>query len=286
MTAKNTDFQEKKSLNIGGRLLDLSVPRVMGILNLTPDSFFDGGRHHTTDAAMRQTGLMLREGADLIDIGAYSSRPNAEDISPAEELSRLLPALRQIRKEFPEAVLSVDTFRAEVARAAVGEGAQIINDISAGTLDPAMFETAAELRVPYILMHMRGTPQTMQQHTQYEHVLNEVLDYFISKVQHLVALGMVDIIIDPGFGFAKTTDQNFELLNKLEIFRMLGFPVLAGVSRKGMIWKTLGISPQDALNGTTVINTIALMKGAKILRVHDVKAAREAVELVSRLNPQ
>lgn len=286
MTAKNTDFQEKKSLNIGGRLLDLSVPRVMGILNLTPDSFFDGGRHHTADAAMRQTGLMLREGADLIDIGAYSSRPNAEDISPAEELSRLLPALRQIRKEFPEAVLSVDTFRAEVARAAVGEGAQIINDISAGTLDPAMFETAAELRVPYILMHMRGTPQTMQQHTQYEHVLNEVLDYFISKVQHLVALGMVDIIIDPGFGFAKTTDQNFELLNKLEVFRMLGFPVLAGVSRKGMIWKTLGISPQDALNGTTVINTIALMKGAKILRVHDVKAAREAVELVSRLNPQ
>lgn len=286
MTAKNTDFQEKKSLNIGGRLLDLSVPRVMGILNLTPDSFFDGGRHHTTDAAMRQTELMLSEGADLIDIGAYSSRPNAEDISPAEELSRLLPALRQIRKEFPEAVLSVDTFRAEVARAAVGEGAQIINDISAGTLDPAMFKTAAELRVPYVLMHMRGTPQTMQQHTQYEHVLNEVLDYFISKVQHLVALGMVDIIIDPGFGFAKTTDQNFELLNKLEIFRMLGFPVLAGVSRKGMIWKTLGISPQDALNGTTVINTIALMKGAKILRVHDVKAAREAVELVSRLNPQ
>lgn len=286
MTAKNTDFQEKKSLNIGGRLLDLSVPRVMGILNLTPDSFFDGGRHHTTDAAMRQTELMLSEGADLIDIGAYSSRPNAEDISPAEELSRLLPALRQIRKEFPEAVLSVDTFRAEVARAAVGEGAQIINDISAGTLDPAMFKTAAELRVPYVLMHMRGTPQTMQQHTQYEHVLNEVLDYFISKVQHLVALGMVDIIIDPGFGFAKTTDQNFELLNKLEIFRMLGFPVLAGVSRKGMIWKALGISPQDALNGTTVLNTIALMKGAKILRVHDVKAAREAVQLVSRLNPQ
>ncbi|HEY0895675.1 MAG TPA: dihydropteroate synthase, partial [Sphingobacteriaceae bacterium] len=196
------------------------------------------------------------------------------------------PALRQIRKEFPDAVLSVDTFRAEVARAAVSEGAQIINDISAGTLDPEMFATAAELKVPYILMHMRGTPQTMQSETRYENILNEVLDYFITKVQHLITLGMTDIIIDPGFGFAKTTAQNFELLNRLEIFRMLGFPVLTGASRKGMVWKTLGITPHEALNGTTVINTIALMKGAKILRVHDVRAAKEAVKLVSELNNQ
>ncbi len=286
MTAKNTDFQEKKTLNIGGRLLDLSVPRVMGILNLTPDSFFDGGRHHTVDGALQQTERMLKEGADIIDLGAYSSRPNAEDISAEEELSRLIPALQQIRKEFPEAVLSVDTFRSEVARAAVAEGAQIINDISAGTLDPEMFKTTAGLKVPYILMHMRGTPQTMQSQTDYKNVLNEVLDYFITKVQHLITLGITDLIIDPGFGFAKTTAQNFELLNRLETFRMLGFPVLAGVSRKGMIWKTLEITPEEALNGTTVVNTIALMKGARILRVHDVKAAKEAVRLVSKLNNQ
>jgi dihydropteroate synthase len=228
---------------------------------------------------------MLKEGADLIDIGAYSSRPNAVDISPEEEIARLLPALRQIRKEFPDTILSIDTFRSEVARVAVAEGVHIINDISAGQLDPEMFSTAASLRVPYILMHMRGTPQTMQQHTAYENVLNEVLDYFIIRIQELIALGVADIIIDPGFGFSKTTAQNFELLNKLEVFRMLGFPILTGVSRKGMIWKTLDITPEEALNGTTVINTIALMKGAKILRVHDVKAASEAVRLVTSLNP-
>jgi dihydropteroate synthase len=285
MTAKNTDFQEKKTLNVNGRLLDLSVPKVMGILNLTPDSFFDGGRHDTTDAATRRTEQMLKEGADLIDIGAYSSRPNAADISREEEIRRLLPTLRQIRKEFPETILSIDTFRAEVARVAVAEGVHIINDISAGQLDPEMFSTAAALKVPYILMHMRGTPQTMQQHTEYENVLNEVLDYFIIRVQELIALGVVDIVLDPGFGFSKTTAQNFELLNKLEVFRMLGFPILTGVSRKGMIWKTLDITPEEALNGTTVINTIALMKGSKILRVHDVKAASEAVRLVTCLNP-
>ena len=285
MTAKNTFFQEKKTLNIHGRIMDLSVPKVMGILNLTPDSFFDGGRHNELRAALERTEQMLQEGADIIDVGAYSSRPNAEDISQEEELARLLPVLNEIRRAFPEAVLSVDTFRAEVARVAVSEGVHIINDISAGQLDPEMFKTAAALKVPYILMHMKGTPQTMQQHAHYDNVLNEVLDYFTKKVRELTDLGVVDIILDPGFGFSKTVAHNYELLNHLETLKMLGLPILAGVSRKTMIWKTLGITPAEALNGTTVLNTVALMKGARILRVHDVKAAAEAVKLVSQLNP-
>lgn len=284
VTAKNTFFQQKKTLNINGRIMDLEIPKVMGILNLTPDSFFDGGRHNDQLSALRQTELMLAEGADILDIGAYSSRPNAVDISTEEEIARLLPALKAIRKAFPEAILSVDTFRAEVANIAVKEGVQIINDISAGQLDPKMFETVGRLKVPYILMHMKGTPQTMQQHTQYDHLLGDILSYFSQKVKELVDQGVVDIIIDPGFGFSKTTAQNFEVLNQLELFAMLGLPILTGVSRKGMIWKTLEITPAEALNGTTVVNTIALMKGAQILRVHDVKAATEAVRLVSRLN--
>lgn len=285
MTAKNTFFQEKKTLNIQGRIMDLSVPKVMGILNLTPDSFFDGGRHNELRAAMERTEQMLEEGADIIDIGAYSSRPNAEDISQDKEVDRLLPVLKEIRKAFPDAVLSIDTFRAEVARVAVSEGVHVINDISAGQLDPEMYKTVAALKVPYILMHMKGTPQTMQQHAHYDNLLNEVLDYFIKKVRELTDLGLVDIILDPGFGFSKTVAHNYELLNQLESLKMLGLPILAGVSRKTMIWKTLGITPDEALNGTTVLNTVALMKGARILRVHDVKAAAEAVKLVSQLNP-
>jgi len=285
MTAKNTFFQEKKTLNIHGRIMDLSIPKVMGILNLTPDSFFDGGRHNELQTALKRTEQMLLEGADIIDIGAYSSRPNAQDISQHEEITRLLPVLKEIRKSFPDMVLSVDTFRAEVARVAVSEGVHIINDISAGQLDPEMFKTAASLKVPYILMHMKGSPQTMQQHAHYENLLSEVLDYFEKKVQELTELGVVDIILDPGFGFSKTVAHNYELLNQLETLKILGLPILAGVSRKTMIWKTLGITPDEALNGTTVLNTIALMKGARILRVHDVRAAVEAVKLVGQLNP-
>lgn len=256
----------------------------MGILNLTPDSFFDGGRHNNGRAAFQQAELMVREGADMIDIGAYSSRPKAADISEEEEINRLLPALRIIRKELPDAILSIDTFRAEVARIAVAEGVHIVNDISAGQLDPKMFETVARLKVPYILMHMKGTPQTMQQQTQYDDLMDDIMAYFLRKLKELSDLGVVDVILDPGFGFSKTTAQNFELLNKMELFNMVGLPLLAGMSRKGMIWKTLDISPQDALNGTTVVNTIALMKGARILRVHDVKPAVEAVKIVSQLN--
>lgn len=284
MTDKNTVFQQKTTLNINGRLFNLSAPKVMGILNLTPDSFFDGGRHNAVDEALHQTARMLAEGAEIIDIGAYSSRPDSVDISPEEELTRLRPALSAIVREFPDAVLSVDTFRSEVARIAINEGAHIINDISGGELDREMFQTAADLQVPYILMHMKGTPQTMAQQAEYENVLNEVLDYCIWKTRQLIDLGVKDVIIDPGFGFAKNTDHNYELLSHLEAFKMLGFPLLAGVSRKGMIWKTLGITPDEALNGTTVANTIALLKGASILRVHDVKPAVEAVKIVGCLS--
>lgn len=229
---------------------------------------------------------MLEEGAEMIDIGAYSSRPGAADISMQEETDRLLPVLQTLIREFPDLVISIDTFRSEVARMAVAEGAHIINDISGGELDAEMFRTVAELRVPYILMHMKGTPQTMQQQARYGNVVNEVLDYFAEKTGQLTGLGVKDIILDPGFGFAKTTEHNFHLLDKLETFKILDFPLLAGMSRKGMIWKTLEITPHEALNGTTVVNTIALMKGARILRVHDVKAAVEAVKIVSRLNRQ
>ncbi|HEY1025453.1 MAG TPA: dihydropteroate synthase [Sphingobacteriaceae bacterium] len=279
-------LQQKTSLNVKGRLIDLSVPQVMGILNITPDSFFDGGQHNALDAALKRTSEMLEEGAEMIDIGAYSSRPGAADISLQEETDRLLPVLQTLIREFPDLVISIDTFRSEVARMAVAEGAHIINDISGGELDAEMFRTVAELRVPYILMHMKGTPQTMQQQARYGNVVNEVLDYFAEKTGQLTGLGVKDIILDPGFGFAKTTEHNFHLLDKLETFKILDFPLLAGMSRKGMIWKTLEITPHEALNGTTVVNTIALMKGARILRVHDVKAAVEAVKIVSRLNRQ
>jgi dihydropteroate synthase len=282
MSDKNTFFQQKLLLNVGGRLLDLASPKVMGIVNITPDSFYDGGETLTISQALAQTGQMLEEGAAIIDMGAYSSRPRAEHISPEEEMSRLLPVLKAMVKEYPEAVISIDTFRAEVAHSAINEGAHLINDISGGEMDKEMFATVAALQVPYILMHMKGTPQTMVSESNYTDVFEEVFQYFLKKVAQLRALGALDIILDPGFGFAKTPDQSFELLNKLEGFKPLELPLLAGMSRKSMICKTLDITPEFALNGTTAANTIALLKGAKILRVHDVKAAVEAVKIVER----
>lgn len=283
MTDKNTDFKQKKTINAGGHLIDLSLPKIMGILNLTPDSFYDGGRNNSTELALRKTELMLSEGAAFIDIGAYSSRPRAEHISEQEELSRLLPVLQAVAREFPQAIISVDTFRAEIAKAAIAEGAHIINDISAGELDEKMFETVAKLQVPYILMHMKGTPQNMHENIHYSDVLLEVGRYFMNKISVLKNLGIKDLIIDPGFGFAKKPEHSYALLNHLEQFNLSGLPVLAGVSRKSMICKVTGSTPQDALNGTTVANTIALMKGASILRVHDVKPAMEAVKIVEKL---
>lgn len=284
MSDKNTFFHQKLTLNVRGRLLDLSSPKVMGIVNITPDSFYDGGETLTIDKALEQTGKMLEEGATFIDIGAYSSRPNAQHISSEEEIERLIPALTAIVKEYPEAIISIDTFRAAVAKAAVESGAHIINDISGGEMDEDMFRTAADLQVPYILMHMKGTPQTMVSESQYSDIFDEVYQYFVTRIHTLKQLGVIDIILDPGFGFAKTADQSFELLGKMDQFKLLELPVLAGMSRKSMISKTLNTTADLALNGTTVANTIALLKGAKILRVHDVKEAMEAITIVEKTN--
>ncbi len=233
-------------------------------------------------AVLKQAEMMLKEGADFMDVGGYSTRPGAELISAEEERDRVIPAIKAIRKEFPESLLSIDTFRSGIAKAALEEGANLINDIFGGESDPMMFRTAAEYRVPYILMHMRGTPQTMNQLTDYENLIKEVLDYFHQKLDQLKQVGVKDVIVDPGFGFAKTVDQNFELLKNLQQFQVLGKPLLVGLSRKSMIWRTLETTPDLALNGTTVLNTISLLKGASILRVHDVKAARDAITLTAR----
>ncbi|MEY4930918.1 MAG: dihydropteroate synthase [Bacteroidota bacterium] len=266
-----------------GKIIDLTIPKVMGILNVTPDSFYDGGLYHRESDLLRQTEKMLLDGADFIDLGGYSSRPNAEDISVTEEWSRVKPAIQSIKKEFPSALLSIDTFRSQVARPAIGEGCDMINDISAGQLDQEMFQTVADLHVPYVIMHMRGTPQTMTQLTQYDHLIKEVIDYFHQILHQLNQLGVNDVLVDPGFGFAKTIDQNFELLNGLEQFHILDKPMLIGLSRKSMIWKTLNTTPEFALNGTTSLNTVALLKGAAILRVHDVKEAKETIQLLSKM---
>ncbi len=280
---QNNGFSTNKTLNVRGRLVDLSVPKVMGILNVTPDSFFDGSRYTDSAQALRQVEKMMSEGATFIDIGGYSSRPGATDISAEEEMERTAPVIKLVSKAFPEAIISIDTFRAAVARRAVEEGAAIINDISGGDLDAAMFSTVADLQVPYILMHMRGTPQTMKELNHYDLIVKELIDYFHQRVFRLHALGVKDIIIDPGFGFAKNIAQNFELLNHLEELTVLGLPLLAGLSRKSMIWKTLDETAATALNGTTSLNTVALLKGATILRVHDVKEAVETVKLIEKL---
>ena len=273
-----------KYINVNGKFMDLSSPKVMGVLNITPDSFFEQSRKQTSKDISERVKQILDEGASIIDVGAYSSRPNADDVSIHEEMSRLRVALDIIRNEFPDAVVSIDTFRAEVAQMCVEEyKADIINDISAGEMDKKMFPTIASLGVPYIIMHMKGTPQTMQNAPYYDNVLKEVLFYFSEKIQRLRDLGVKDIIVDPGFGFAKTIEHNYELMNHLEEFQIFDLPILVGVSRKSMIYKLLGTTPQDALNGTTVLDTIALMKGANILRVHDVRQAVENVRIVEKM---
>ena len=271
-------------INANGRLMDLSEPQVMGILNVTPDSFYAGSRGVTERDIIGRLHQLVNEGASIIDIGAYSSRPEAEDVSMEEEMTRLRNGLEIIRKHRPEAIVSVDTFRADVAKMCVEEyGVAIVNDISAGQMDEEMFNTIARLGIPYIIMHMKGTPQTMQTNPQYDHFLKDIFYYFSEKVQKLRDLGVKDIIIDPGFGFGKTLEHNYELMNHLEEFHLFELPLLVGVSRKSMIYKLLGISPEEALNGTTVLNTIALQKGAHILRVHDVKSAMEAVKIVTKM---
>lgn len=271
------------TINCKGNLIDLSTPKVMGILNLTPDSFYDGGKYKNESDILSQVYIMLKSGATFVDIGAYSSRPNATHIEEAEELKRLLPIISLIIKEFPEILISIDTFRSQVAKHGIEAGAALINDISAGKLDENMLPTIATLKVPYIMMHMKGTPQTMQQQTDYKNLMKDILFYFSERIAKAHALGIIDVIIDPGFGFAKTTEQNFELLKHLELLKTLDKAILTGLSRKSMIYKTLKNAPKDALNGTTVLNTVALQKGASILRVHDVKEAMECATLLNQL---
>ncbi len=271
-------------INVNGSLLDLSQPRVMGILNVTPDSFYAGSRTQTEAEIVRRVKQIVSEGAAIIDIGAYSSRPSADNVSAREEMERLRMGLKILFEIQPDAVVSVDTFRADVARMCVEEyGVAIINDIAAGEMDADMFHTVAALNVPYIMMHMQGTPQSMQQHPHYDNLLKEVFLYFARKVQQLRDLGVKDIILDPGFGFGKTMEHNYELLSHLEEFRIFELPLLVGVSRKSMIYRLLDITPQEALNGTTVLDTICLLKGADILRVHDVKEAVETVRIVQAM---
>jgi dihydropteroate synthase len=271
------------SLNLGGELINLKKPIIMGILNITPDSFYDGGRYVEVNSVLRQTERLLNEGASIIDIGAASSRPNAIEISQDEEISRLIPMIDLLVKRFKDIKISVDTYRSNVAKLAVEAGAVMINDISGGELDKNMFEMVADLKVPYVLMHMKGNPQTMMQLAHYEDIVLEIMAYFHSKVVRLRALGVNDIILDLGFGFSKNIDQNFHLLKKMAYFKKMNLPILAGVSRKSMIYKTLGIEVSEALNGTTVLNTMALVNGANILRVHDVKQAKETIELYSKV---
>ena len=271
-------------INVKGKLMDLSQPQVMGILNVTPDSFYAESRIQTEKDIILRLKQIIDEGASIVDIGAYSSRPNAQHISTEEEMERLRSCLKLVNKEYPDAIVSIDTFRADIAKMCVEEyGAAIINDISAGNMDKHMFATIAQLGVPYIIMHMKGTPQDMQTHPHYDNLLKEVFYYFSEKVSKLRDLGVKDIILDPGFGFGKTIEHNYRLMNHLEEFSTFELPLLVGISRKSMIYKLLGTSPEEALNGTTALNTISLLKGANILRVHDVKAATEAVKIVEKM---
>lgn len=280
MSSKDTFFSPKLTITCHGRLIDFSVPKVMGILNVTPDSFYDGGRYSSETAIISRVASMMEEGADIIDIGAYSTRPGATEITPDEEKARLLGALQVIRREFRDICISVDTFRADIAELAVEDfGAGIINDISAGNMDDRMFSTAGRLKVPYIMMHMLGTPGKMPSKPVYGDVTRDLMAYFADRVVAAKLKGIIDIIIDPGFGFGKTVQQNFQLLRELNLFTLMGIPVMVGISRKSMIYKTLNVSKEYALNGTSVLNALALANGARILRVHDVKQAVEAVKL-------
>ena len=270
------------TLNCKGRLLVIDKPVVMGIINVTPDSFYEGSRQQTGDSVLAQATKMINEGADIIDVGGQSTRPGSERITVKKELERVLPAIEIILKNFPGTIISVDTYQSEVAMEAVNAGASIINDISAGSLDTNMISAIAKLRVPYICMHMKGTPENMQQDPTYENLTREVLDFFIRKTDECKGAGINDVIIDPGFGFGKTISHNYRLLKELPAFKMLEKPILVGVSRKSTIYKTLGVTADEALNGTTVLHTLALQNGANILRVHDVKEAKEAITLYSR----
>ena len=273
-----------QTINCKGTLIDLAEPRVMGIINITPDSFYDGGATTTETQIIKQASKMIEQGATFLDLGGYSSRPGATDISQQLEINRVIPAIKAIIRAFPKTLISIDTFRSEVARQAVNAGACMVNDISAGKLDTQMLETIGDLQIPYCMMHMRGTPQTMKTLTDYKNITKEVLFYFSERVAAARTCNINDIIVDPGFGFAKTTDQNFELLKHLELFETLNLPVLAGVSRKSMVYKTLDISAKEALNGTTALHMVALQKGARILRVHDVQPATECIKLFKQLN--
>lgn len=271
------------TLNCRGTLLSLESPQVMGILNVTPDSFFDGGRFTEKEALLEQAAQMLEAGAAILDIGGMSSRPGAELIGVEEELSRVLPAIEAVHQQFPEAVISIDTIRSKVAEEAIAAGASVVNDISAGAFDATLYETVARLQVPYILMHMQGSPKTMQNNPNYDDVVQTVLDFFIAEVGKLRKLDVHDIILDPGFGFGKTVEHNYQLLKNMHIFKILDLPILAGLSRKSMVNKVLKIKPAAALNGTTALNVVALQQGAKLLRVHDVRPAVEAIQLLQQL---
>jgi dihydropteroate synthase len=282
---KDTFFSRKATINVNGEIVDISSPCIMGIVNITPDSFYSGSRYTEIDNILKRVRQITNEGAKFIDIGAFSSRPGAQEIDEKTEKERLKLPLFEIRKKFPQAIISVDTYRSAIAEWTIGEfGVGLINDISGGTIDAKMFSTIARLRIPYILMHMRGKPENMQEHAKYNNVTKEIITELSLKVLKLRELSINDIIIDPGFGFAKTIPQNYQILNQLDIFRVFELPILVGLSRKSMIYKILNTSPADALNGTIVLNTIALLKGVNILRVHDVKEANEVIKLVSNLN--
>jgi dihydropteroate synthase len=281
MSNKDTPFKKIiRPVKCGNKLIEFSTPKIMGVLNLTPDSFYDGGKFQQEKSVAEQTARMLKEGADMIDLGAVSTRPGAEIPDEEEELRRIIWPLQLLVKEFPEVIFSVDTFRSSVARECIQNGAHIINDVSGGNMDDKMFETVAELKVPYILMHMHGTPENMQKSPISENIIELIRQYFKDKVAQLNGLGVSDIILDPGFGFGKTLKCNYAILNNLERLRIADYPVLGGVSRKSMINKVLSTKPSEALNGTTVLNTIALQHGANILRVHDVKEAREVIKII------
>lgn len=271
------------TVNIKGNLLNFSVPKIMGILNITPDSFFDGGKYDSNDKILKQTEKMVISGADIIDVGGYSSRPGACDIGIDEELKRVIPAIKLIRKKFPNSLISIDTFRSKVAYESIISGADIINDISGGSLDPEMFNTAAKLKVPYILMHMKGNPRNMMKNSDYSDITFEICKYFSEKIEKARTKGINDLIIDPGFGFSKTTEQNYELLNNLDFLKQFQKPILVGVSRKSMIYTILNSKPENALNGTSILHTISLLKGANILRTHDVKEACECIKIINQL---
>jgi len=283
MSHKDKYFQNKTMINFSGKLVDISKPLVMGILNCTPDSFFDGGKNNTEDLAIQHAGRMINEGADIIDIGGMSTKPNSKLIDAKEELSRVLPIIKKIKKAYPDQILSIDTYRSEVADAAINEGVSMVNDISAGMLDNKLWAVVKKYNAPYVLMHMKGTPQNMQDNPTYEDVVEEVMRFLSEKVNALNQFGINDVVIDLGFGFGKKRVHNYTLLKNLDIFRILNKPILVGISRKSMIYRQLDTTVEDALNGTTVLNTFALTKGANILRVHDVKEAKETIKLMSNL---